>query len=84
MEWYKSDAAEMLAFGILIATVVLGGTGGYWIYKKAKAIDTAKQEFVLQERDLNSNKLTEQFYEINGKKCFLKIDGRNLESTLNE
>jgi len=51
---------------------------------KAKAdIDKVRlmsREIVVQ--DLNGNGIPERFYEFNGKKAFLEIDGKNLEATL--
>ena len=43
-----------------------------------------EREYVLQERDLNNNGSPERFYEIDGKRVFLSIDGKNLEDTLRE
>ena len=35
-------------------------------------------------QDLNRNNIPEKFYDINGKKFFLEIDGKNLEDVLRE
>ena len=40
--------------------------------------------YVLQQRDLNNNGAPEGFYEIDGMKFFLTIDGKNLEDALKE
>ena len=84
-EWYKSDAATIVAVGIAILTTGLGIGGCNMLLNKGEAEkERAKIGYAIQERDLNGNGINEQFYEINGKKYFLKIDGKNLESTLNE
>lgn len=54
--------------------------------------ETAKKEekpkiensYVLQEKDLNGNNIPEKFYEIDGKKVFLEVDGESLEGKLNK
>ncbi len=67
---------------------IVGGIG--FIYSYAMYGD--KQEVELQKvknnyhelivQDLNADGIPEKFYEINGHKVFLEIDGKNLESTL--
>lgn len=40
--------------------------------------------YVLQEKDLNGNGIPKRFFERDGKKCFVSINGKDLESTLKE
>ncbi|MCH7568867.1 MAG: hypothetical protein IIA87_05595 [Nanoarchaeota archaeon] len=42
----------------------------------------AERGYVLQERDLNGNGVPERFFEIEGIRYFLEIDGENLYDTL--
>ena len=44
----------------------------------------AQPQYELVVQDLNGNGTPEKFYEVNGKKFFLEIDGKNLEDTLRE
>ncbi len=42
----------------------------------------AEKGYTIQKVDLNGNGVAEEFYEIGGKKCFVAVDGRNLEELL--
>ena len=80
-----------LGLSILVATA-----GGIYLAKRymdTKLLDVKKFEleitrvqkgYTSQERDLNMNKLPELFYEFEGRKCFISIDGKNLETVLKE
>ena len=54
--------------------------------KKRAEIDMirTRPQYELNVQDLNGNGLPEKFYEINGKRFFLEIDGKNLEDTLKQ
>ena len=41
-----------------------------------------EKSYILQEKDLNNNGIPEKFYEINGQKYFLEIDGKTLEDKI--
>jgi len=45
-------------------------------------IERARSGYILQERDLSRDGNNEIFYEIDGKKYFSTIDGKNLEDSL--
>ena len=69
---------------ILGMYVLMYAFGAYVVDKKAEAaVEIAKaQQQELYIQDLNRNGLPEKFYEINGKKYFLEIDGKNLEDMM--
>jgi len=50
----------------------------------ANELEKAKVEngYILKEQDLNSNGINEKYFQVNGKKYFLEIDGKNLNDTL--
>lgn len=68
----------------VISTLVLfGGVATYLIMdnymEHKKELVKIENEYVLQERNLDRNGASEKFYEIDGKKVFLEIDGERLE-----
>ena len=67
---------------ILVSSAYRGGKAGVARLELEKA--KVERGYVPQERDLNENGLLERFYEVNGEKYFLEIDGKNLEETLRE
>jgi hypothetical protein len=73
--------ALMAGIGVAIA---LGVSGSSRESIAQAQLEKARVErgYVLQERDLNGNGLPERFFEIEGRKYFLAIDGKNLEDTL--
>lgn len=74
---------EILAAGA-VAIIGLG------IYRASREnieqlqLEKARTEkgYILQVRDLNGNGLPERFFEVDGKKYFLAVDGTNLTDTL--
>jgi len=86
--WYNSNFSNMVGCGVLIFSFAFllrscgqpsSGTGYYDVQ-----LERVKQEYVLQEKDLNGDGKTERFYEIEGTKYFSDIDGKNLENFLRE
>lgn len=75
-------------FGVIMLGILgMAGFGTYTYSRKELSeleLEKARAEkgYVIQERDLNGNGLSERFYEIDGKKSFLSIDGKNLEDSL--
>jgi len=81
----ESTGTGIAAISACIISVI--GLGYYFDYKIDLAkidLEKAKIErgITLQERDLNGNGIPEKFYEIDGKRYFLEIDGKNIEDTL--
>ncbi len=58
----------------------------YAMYSKSHESEAAKAQpqYELQVRDLNGNGIPEKFYEVNGKKVFVEIDGKSVEDTIRE
>ncbi len=54
-----------------------------YLYANTERANTERRS-VIYERDLNGNETPERFYEIDGKKVFLSVDGRDVEDILNE
>ena len=84
--WYNSIFFGNIGYGVGIAIFLLGF--GYAI-RGCKGpsfcdveIAKARAGYVLQEKDLNNNGLVEKFYQIDGKKAFVAIDGKDLEKKL--
>lgn len=83
--FFDSEAAYLVL--VVLGAMTLFGVSKYLDSRKNIAqteLERARVEkgYVLQERDLNSNGVPERFYEIEGKKAFLSVDGRGVEDNL--
>lgn len=86
------DADDFIGAGIGALIAGVGVAIAVGVYSSGREniaemqLEKARVErgYVLQERDLNNNGLPERFYQVDGKKYFLEIDGENLEGTLRE
>lgn len=81
----ESDAKFCLYYlgmGMIFACslIYLENQRNYAKYELEKSL--AAKGYVLQKKDLNANGKPELFYEINGKKCFVEVDGKSIEDTL--
>lgn len=84
---YK-QITEILVGGAFFSLVVLFIGGAFYNSYKIRLaeieLEKAKSQrgYVFKKKDLNDNGSPEKFYEINGEKYFLEIDGENLEAKL--
>jgi len=76
------EAVEHNFWGVIISAVILGGIGDwaqnmYSTSQNAK-VETAKIQAGLELKvgDYNGNQLLDKFYEINGVKIPVEVDGR--------
>ncbi len=71
-----------MGVGIAFFALSFPITGYLQSQKEIRMIELEKAKvekgYVLQERDLNGNNIPEKFYEIDGNKSFLSIDGKIL------
>lgn len=67
---------------MLFVAVIFTGVSLYGLRKTQQELEAVRQSYVLQERDFNSNGLPERFYDINGKKAFVSIDGETIDNLL--
>ncbi len=79
--------SEYEAFAWAAGVMSIAGILGYYeinnVNKQAELeMLKARPQHELIVQDLNGDGNPERFYEINGKKFFLEIDGKNLEDNL--
>jgi hypothetical protein len=90
-KWYTSVFATHLGQGIGIGAIILCSAFGLHLCDSPNSRDielervkNQKQIYILHEKDLNGNQSSEIYLELEGKKYFSDIDGKNLEATLNK
>ena len=76
-------SSNTMVFGVSLAMIGIPGIYAICAYKN-KAPETAKAQpqYELRVQDLNGNGIPEKFYEIDGKRVFLEIDGKSIENTV--
>ncbi|PIN81727.1 hypothetical protein COV11_01265 [Candidatus Woesearchaeota archaeon CG10_big_fil_rev_8_21_14_0_10_30_7] len=79
------EAIEDNLFGVIIGACLLGGLGS-WTYKMYSEYQKAqveqakvKTELELKVGDYNGNQLLDKYYEINGQKVPVEVDGKSIE-----
>jgi len=79
------EAIEDNLFGVIIGACLLGGLGSwthkmYSEYQKAQVEQAkVKTELELKVGDYNGNQLLDKYYEINGQKVPVEVDGKSIE-----
>jgi hypothetical protein len=71
----------VLAIGAIVLAYALSDKGNE-ISPNVKTVKSFVTDYAQQERDLNGNGVLEKFYEIEGRKDFVEIDGKRLEDSL--
>ncbi len=75
--------AVAVAFGVAGVIGTIAYTDANRDNRRAEIeIAKARPQYELIVQNLNGNGVPEKFYEVNGRKFFLEIDGKNLEDTL--
>jgi len=81
--WYNSPLGQGLAIALILGGC---GFGGGTLLRGCgeciAALDGTRQEYKLQEADLNGNGIPEKFYTIGGKIAVVEIDGKPITQCL--
>lgn len=74
---------ELSVFGLFSTSMLAAfiAVNIYSVNYQISNLENSLKEHKIQSKDLNNNGIPEVFYEIEGKKYFLSIDGKSIEDT---